>query len=64
MVKPHNWMSNKIRSYGGNIDRIYLHRILKMQLNKYRLQKNLRKPNIGMILKAKKEFNIKMSRLF
>ena len=63
VVKLHNWMSNKIRSYGGNIDRIYFAPYFKdSKLNKYRLQKNLRKPNIGMILKAKKEFNIKMSR--
>tara|TARA_B100001093_G_scaffold342444_1_gene327288 strand:- start:1440 stop:2603 length:1164 start_codon:yes stop_codon:yes gene_type:complete len=65
MLKLHSWMVDKIRSHGGNIDRIYFAPYFKdSKVNKYRLQKNLRKPNIGMIQRAREEFCVKMSQSF
>tara|TARA_B100000575_G_scaffold253693_1_gene222392 strand:- start:714 stop:1871 length:1158 start_codon:yes stop_codon:yes gene_type:complete len=60
--KLHNWMVNKFRSNGANIDKIYYAPYFKdSKIYKYRLKKNLRKPSIGMIQEAKKDFNIKMN---
>ncbi len=61
VINLHDWMINKIRSNGGNVDRIYFAPYFKnSKICRYRLQKNLRKPNIGMIQKARREFSIKM----
>ena len=59
LFKLHKWMNEKIRSKGGNIDNIYFAPYFKnSKLNKYRLKKNLRKPDTGMIIQAKKDFKI------
>jgi D,D-heptose 1,7-bisphosphate phosphatase len=55
----HEWMKKKIRSKGGNIDNIYFSPYFKdSKITKYKKNKKMRKPQIGMIERAKKEFNI------
>jgi D,D-heptose 1,7-bisphosphate phosphatase len=59
LLKLNKWMNEKIRSKGGNIDNIYFAPYFKKsKFKKYRREKNLRKPNIGMIIQAKKDFKI------
>ena len=63
VLNLHNWMVNKIRLKGGNIDKIYFCPYYKFSKNsKYRKQKNMRKPNNGMINKAMKDFNINIKK--
>tara|TARA_B100001057_G_scaffold472930_1_gene536760 strand:- start:10818 stop:12011 length:1194 start_codon:yes stop_codon:yes gene_type:complete len=63
LFKLNKWMNEKIRSKGGNIDNIYFAPYFKnSKLKKYRKEKNLRKPNIGMINKAKKDFKINIKK--
>ena len=63
VVKLHSWMKNKIRLSGGNIDKIYFAPYYKhSKFSKYRKKRNMRKPNIGMILKAKRELNINLKK--
>tara|TARA_X000000950_G_scaffold286617_1_gene396101 strand:- start:24060 stop:25223 length:1164 start_codon:yes stop_codon:yes gene_type:complete len=59
LFKLHKWMCQKIKSKGGNIDSIYFAPYFKnSKFTKYRKGKRMRKPDIGMIEKAKKEFKI------
>ena len=59
MNKLHDWMTEKIRSKGANIDKIYFAPYFSnSSIKKYRKNKNMRKPQIGMIQKARKDFNI------
>lgn len=59
----HDWMLSKIRSEGGNIDKIYFAPFYKNSKNsKYRKGKKMRKPDIGMIDKARSDFNIDIKR--
>ncbi len=61
VIKLHEWMLKKIRSTGANIDKVYYAPYYKhSKFKKYRLKKKLRKPNIGMIQEARKEFKIRM----
>ncbi len=63
LSKLHKWMNKKIRSKGGNIDKIYFSPYFKKsKFKKYRKEKNLRKPNTGMIIKAKKDFKINIKK--
>ena len=56
-------MNKKVRSYGGNIDKIYFAPFFKLsKIAKYRKNRKMRKPGVGMITKAKKEFNINISK--
>lgn len=59
MNKLHDWMVEKIRSKGGNIDKIYFAPYFSTsKIKRYRKNKNMRKPKIGMIYKARRDFNI------
>ena len=59
LSKLHEWMCQKIRSKGGNIDSIYFAPYFKnSKFAKYRKGKKMRKPDIGMIVKSKKDFKI------
>tara|TARA_B100000989_G_scaffold299059_1_gene292687 strand:+ start:18048 stop:19211 length:1164 start_codon:yes stop_codon:yes gene_type:complete len=61
VIQLHDWMLKKIRSEGANIDKVYFAPYFKnSKIRKYRFQKNLRKPNIGMIEKARREFSVKI----
>lgn len=63
MQKLHNWMVYNFREYGANIDDIYYSPYYKYSKNhKFRKDKKLRKPNIGMIELAKKKWNINMKK--
>ena len=63
LLKLNDWMSKKVRSYGGNIDKIYFAPFFKLsKIAKYRKNRKMRKPGAGMIIKAKKEFNINISK--
>ena len=63
LFKLNKWMNEKIRSKGGNIDNIYFAPYFKnSKIKKYRKEKNLRKPNVGMINKAKKDFKINIKK--
>mgnify|MGYP001173661866 CR=1 FL=1 len=59
VVKLHDWMVEKIRSKGANIDKIYFAPYFAhSKIKRYKKNKNMRKPQIGMIFKARKDFNI------
>ena len=63
LLKLNKWMNEKIRSEGGNIDNIYFAPYFnKSKFKKYRRGKNLRKPNTGMIIQAKKDFKINIKK--
>ena len=63
--KLHIWMINKFKSKGCKINGIYFSPYYKYsKIKKYRTGLIMRKPNIGMILKAKKDFNIKIEKSF
>ncbi len=63
VIKLHSWIENKIRLSGGNIDKIYFAPYYKdSKFPKYRKKRNMRKPNIGMILRAKNELNINLKK--
>ena len=63
VIKLHSWIENKIRLSGGNIDKIYFAPYYKhSKFHKYRKKRNMRKPNIGMILRAKNELNINLKK--
>ena len=65
LQKLHIWMLNRFRAKGCKIDRIYFSPYYKYsKLRKYRKGEKMRKPNIGMILKAKKDFNIDIKKSF
>ncbi len=55
----HSWIQNKIRLKGGNIDEFFFAPYYKESKNsKYRKNKNLRKPDVGMIKLASRNWNI------
>lgn len=57
--KLHNWINFQIRKKGGNIDEFFFAPYFsKSKVRNYRKNKKLRKPNIGMIEKAKKNWKI------
>lgn len=59
LKKLHMWMLKKFQDKGCKIDRIYFSPYYRYSKNKkYRSKVKMRKPNIGMILEAKKDFNI------
>ncbi len=61
----HSWIQNKIRQKGGNIDEFFFAPYFKDSKNrKYRKNKNLRKPGIGMIRLASRNWNINFKRSF
>ncbi len=61
----HDWMIKQIRSYGANIDKVYFAPYYKnSNFKKYRLQKNMRKPQIGTFLKAQKEFSLNLKKCY
>jgi D,D-heptose 1,7-bisphosphate phosphatase len=63
LIKLNDWIKKEIRLYGGNVDKIYYAPFYKLsKLMKFRKNRNMRKPNVGMIIKAKKEFNIDISK--
>ncbi len=63
MHKLHNWMIYNFREYGANIDDIFYSPYYKYSKNhKFRKDKKLRKPNIGMIKLAQKKWNINMKK--
>jgi len=63
VINLHEWMLKKIRSKGGNIDKIYFSPYYKnSKIHKYRKQEKMRKPKTGMIDKARKDFNIKINK--
>ena len=63
LSKLNEWVCQKIRSKGGNIDNIYFAPYFKnSKFSKYRKEKKMRKPNIGMILRAKKDFKINIKK--
>lgn len=57
--KAHSFISKKLKKYNLKIDAFYYcphHK--KANIKKYKKSCKCRKPNIGMLLKAKKKFNI------
>ena len=62
----HKYMKNKlVKNHKANIDDIYYSPYYKFSKNnKYKENKNDRKPNIGMFLKAEKKWNINMNKSF
>ena len=63
MQNLHNWMVYNFREYGANIDDIFYSPYYKYSKNhKFRKDKKLRKPNIGMIKLAQKKWNINMKK--
>lgn len=61
----HSWIQNKIRHKGGNIDEFFFAPYYKNSKNrKYRKNKNLRKPSIGMIRLASRNWNINFKKSF
>jgi D,D-heptose 1,7-bisphosphate phosphatase len=63
LFELHNWMNNKLRSKGAFIDKFYYSPYFKDSLNlKYRKGFRFRKPNIGMLNSAFKEWNIDLKK--
>ena len=63
--KLHTWMLNKFKNKGCKIDQIYFSPYYKYsKIKKYRTNIKMRKPNIGMILKAQKDFNVDIKKSF
>tara|TARA_B100000963_G_scaffold356741_1_gene377493 strand:- start:2080 stop:3249 length:1170 start_codon:yes stop_codon:yes gene_type:complete len=61
----HSWVQKKIRQRGGNIDEFFFAPYFKeSKKRKYRKNKNLRKPNIGMIKLASRNWNINLKKSF
>ena len=62
----HKYMKNKlVKNHKAYIDDIYYSPYYKFSKNnKYKENKNDRKPNIGMFLKAEKKWNINMNKSF
>ena len=57
--KLHDWINLQIRKNGGNIDEFFFAPYFsKSKIRNYRKNKKLRKPNIGMIKKAKYNWKI------
>jgi len=53
LKKLHDWLNFQIRKNGGNIDEFFFAPyFVKSKIKKYRKNKKLRKPNIGMINQA------------
>ena len=65
LKKLHTWMLNKFKNKGCKIDQIYFSPYYKYsKIKKYRTDIKMRKPNIGMILKAQKDFNVDIKKSF
>lgn len=63
VLNLHDWMVDKIRLNGGNIDKVYFCPYYKHSKNpKFRKGKKMRKPNNGMINKAMKDFDINIKK--
>lgn len=60
-LKLNNWMINKFKEKDIYITKVY-HCPYHPDYNNYLEYKNDRKPNPGMIIKAKKEFNIDLNK--
>lgn len=59
LIKLHNWINSQLYKHGAYIDRFYYAPFYKKsKILKYRKNKNLRKPNTGMIKLALKEWSI------
>ena len=55
VINLHTWIKNQLRQKGANIDEfLFSPYFKKSKIKKYRLGKKMRKPNIGMISKIKK----------
>ena len=63
LKKLHEWIKLQIRKKGGNIDKFYFAPYFpKSKIKKYRKNKKLRKPNIGMIEMARKDWGINIKK--
>lgn len=62
--KTHNFIQNKLKRYGLKIDAFYYcpHHIKDVKIKKYFKDCFCRKPKPGMVLKAKKRFNIDLKK--
>jgi len=59
MVKLHNWMNHQLRKKGAHIDDFFYAPYFKYsKINKFKKNKNLRKPSSGMINLCKKKWSI------
>ena len=59
VIELHNWINSQLYKCGAHIDRFYYAPFYKKsKILKYRKNKNLRKPNIGMVKLALKEWSI------
>ena len=57
------WMLNKFKAKGCQINKIYFSPYYKYsKIKKYKKEEKMKKPNIGMILKAKKDFNVDINK--
>ncbi len=57
----HSWINEELRKKGAHIDDFYYSSYFKnSKLSKYRKNRNLRKPNDGMVKRAKKNWDIDM----
>ena len=65
MNNLHLWMQKKLKLEGAHIDEIFFSPYFKYSKNKKFLKdKNLRKPNVGMINIAKKKWNINLNKSY
>ena len=56
----HNYLNEKLKKNGAHIDEFYISTYYKSsKVQKYRKSSNLRKPNIGLFKKIKKQYPIK-----
>ncbi len=64
--KTHKLIQEKLKKYGLSIDAFYYcpHHIKDVKIKKYLKDCNCRKPKPGMVLKAKKRFNIDLKKSF
>ena len=61
----HNWMKNEFKKNGANIDDIYYAPYYKFSKKYFSYKEKMRrKPNIGMIMEAKKKWLINMEESF
>ena len=59
VIDLHNWINNELRSKGSQIDDFFYATYHKTSILNYsNYEKNLRKPNIGMINLAKRKWSI------
>jgi D,D-heptose 1,7-bisphosphate phosphatase len=61
VINLHTWVKNELRQMGANIDEFFYSPYYKKStIKKYRLGKQMRKPNIGMINEIKKKWHVNM----